>query len=82
MQTASATTCPDCGEPTPTGGWIDGQGRTHHVGCGDPFSTKAMADRIAELEAAIAKALHHADGNGMKDWPVFVELCKVITPTA
>jgi len=34
--------------------------------------------RIAELEAAIDKAIKHADGNGMKDWPVFRTLRKVM----
>lgn len=50
---SSAVKCPDCGEPTPTGGWVDQRGRTHHVGCGDPLGTKALAERIAALEAAL-----------------------------
>ena len=33
--------------------------------------------RIAELENAISKALRHAEKNGMKDWPVFLNLRKV-----
>ena len=34
--------------------------------------------RIAELEAAIEKALRHSDANGMKDWPVFRHLRKTL----
>lgn len=36
------------------------------------------ASRIAELEAAISKALRKADANGMGAWPAFVELRKVM----
>ena len=38
--------------------------------------------RIAELEAVITKALKHADENGMKDWPVFKAMRKVLTKSA
>lgn len=34
--------------------------------------------RIADLEAAIQKAITHADGNGMRDWPVFKKLRSVL----
>lgn len=37
--------------------------------------------RIAELEALIAKAVKHADGNGMGDWPVFKALRKALPKT-
>lgn len=35
---------------------------------------REAADRIAELEEAIAKAVRHAEGNGMRDWSVFKRL--------
>ena len=39
--------------------------------------TQSVLKRIAELENAISKALRHAEKNGMKDWPVFLNLRKV-----
>ncbi len=53
---SSATPCPDCHQPAPTGGWVDQLGRVHHVGCGDPLGTKAAAKRISDLEAAVLAA--------------------------
>lgn len=46
----------------------------------DYRSAERRADkaRIAELEAAIAAALRHADANGMRNWPAFVALRKVV----
>ncbi len=34
----------------------------------------AMKARIVKMEAAIRKAVKHAEANGMNDWPVFVGL--------
>lgn len=38
----------------------------------------AARARIDELEAAIRAAIKHAEGNGMRDWKVFVALRKII----
>ncbi len=35
-------------------------------------------ERIAELEEVIYAALRHAEGKGMKDWPVFVRMRKAM----
>lgn len=48
----------------------------------DAATVCKQAARIVELEAAIAKAIKHADENGMKDWPVFKSMRKVIIPSA
>lgn len=40
--------------------------------------SERLEARVAELEAAIDKAIKHADGNGMKDWPAFRTLRKVM----
>jgi hypothetical protein len=37
-----------------------------------------LRERIAELEAAITKALDRADGQGMRDWPIFKNLRKAL----
>jgi len=45
----------------------------------DEFSTHdAALARIEKLEAAIRKAIRHANRHGMADWPVFVAMRKAI----
>ena len=41
-------------------------------------SWEDMVRRIEELESAIAKAVRHAEANGMGEWKVFVALRKLI----
>lgn len=43
-----------------------------------PIHADCARKRVAELEAAISAALHHAEKNGMQKWPVFVKMRKVM----
>ncbi len=66
--TSAIQRCPDCNEPTPTGGWIDQCGRTHHVGCGDPLGHAAIGARAEKAERELADTLravlHHFGPEG------------------
>lgn len=52
------TPCATCGYPINPGAphYANDRG-SHHGACGDPFGSKAAADRIAELEAALRELL-------------------------